>query len=116
MTRGRHPAFFLGDILDACDECLSFVHGMTFEEFDLDRRTQLAVVKELEVIGEAARKLPPHIRQAAPEIPWEGITGMRNRLAHEYFRVNNETVWDTVHQHLPQLRQAVACLLNQYVD
>ena len=114
MTHSRHHVLFLRDILNACDECLSFVEGMTFEEFDLDRRTQLAVVKELEVIGEAARKLPPYIRRAAPDIPWQGITGMRNRLAHEYFQVNNETVWDTVRQHLPQLHQSVARLLNQY--
>lgn len=114
MTRGRHYALFLRDILDACDECMSFVQGMAFEEFGRDRRTQLAVVKELEVIGEAANKLPPYIRRAAPEIPWQGITGMRNRLTHAYFQVNNETVWDTVHQHLPPLRQAVARLLNEY--
>lgn len=114
MTGGRHHALFLRDILDACDECLSFVEGMTFEEFDRDRRTQLAVVKELEVIGEAARRLPPHIRRAASEIPWQGITGMRNRLTHEYFQVNNETVWHTIHQHLPPFRQAVARLLNEY--
>lgn len=114
MTGSRHHALFLRDILDACDECLSFVEGMTFDEFNRDRRTQLAVVKELEIIGEAARKLSPHVQRAAPEIPWQGITGMRNRLTHEYFQVNNQTVWDTVHQNLPPLRQAVARLLVKY--
>jgi uncharacterized protein with HEPN domain len=100
----------LRDIATACEECLHFVEGLTFEEFNRDRKTQLAVVKELEIIGEAAGKLPRGIRNAGPEVPWPAIIGMRNRLTHEYFRVNYETVWRTVHTYLKPLHEAVTRL------
>ena len=113
MRPRRHPRLLLNDIAAACEECLFFVEGMTFEEFNQDRRTQLAVVKELEIIGEAAGKLPRAIRNAAPEVPWTGMVGMRNRLAHEYFRVNYETVWRTVHIYLRPLYESVAMLISR---
>lgn len=109
----RHYTLRLSDISLACEECLQFVAGMSFQEFARDRKTQLAVVKELEIIGEAAGKLPRAIRSASPEIPWTEITGMRNRLTHEYFDVNYETVWGTVHVHLGPLLESVARLLRE---
>lgn len=111
MRPRRHSTLLLRDIATACEESLFFVEGMTFEEFSRDRRTQLAVVKELEIIGEAANKLPRSIRNACPEVPWSAIVGMRNRLTHEYFQVNYETVWGTVHVYLRPLHEAVTRLL-----
>ncbi len=114
MTTHRHFTLFLQDILHACEECPTFLEGMSFEEFSRDRRTKLAVVKEIENIGEAASNIPEHIRQSAPEVPWQRIIGMRNRLAHEYFDVHYGIVWNTVHQYLPPLRRAIEHLLNEY--
>ena len=110
MRPRRHSTLLLRDIDTACEECLLFVEDMTFEEFSRDRKTQLAVVKELEIIGEAAGKLPRGIRNASPDVPWPTIMGMRNRLTHEYFRVNYETVWGTVHTYLKPLHEAVTRL------
>ena len=115
--RPRRPSTsFLQDILGTCDECLAFVDGMTLDEFILDRRTILAVEREIEIIGEAANNIPEPIRQNAPEVSWPRIAGMRNRLAHEYFRINYGIVWNTVHEDLPQLRHSIDRLLNESIS
>ena len=114
MRTHRHFTLFLQDIIGACDECFTFVEGMTFEEFDRDRKTKLAVEREIEIIGEAANNIPEHIQQSAPEIPWHRIIGMRNRLAHAFFNVNYGIVWTAVQEELPPLRQSIQRLLNEY--
>ena len=114
MRRQRHFSLFLQDILNACDECYTFIENMTFEEFDRDRKTKLAVEREIEIIGEAANNIPEQVCQTAPEVPWVRIVGMRNRLAHEFFRVNDNIVWTTVHERLPPLHQSIQRLLNEY--
>ena len=113
MRPRRSYLLLLEDIRRACEECLTFVEGLTVEDFIRDRRTQLAVVKEIEIIGEAANKIPQLIRDGAPEVPWSAIIGMRNRLAHEYFQVNYEMVWSTVQSELHPLQEAVTGLLNK---
>ena len=113
MRPRRSYTLLLEDIRTACEECFTFVEEMTFEEFRLDRRTRLAVVKEIEIIGEAAEKIPDQIRDRAPEVPWSAIIGMRNLLTHEYFQVNCETVWNTVQRELQPLQEAVTALLNE---
>ena len=74
---------------------------MTWKEFERSELHQNAVMRPLEVIGEAARRVSQQTRDAHPEIPWEQMIGMRNRLIHEYFRVNLATVWDTVQNDCP---------------
>jgi len=76
---------------------------MTWEGFQQSELHQNAVMRPLEIIGEAARLVSQQTRQAHPEIPWEQMIGMRNRLIHEYFRVNLKTVWETVQNDLPRL-------------
>ena len=93
---------------------MGFVENMTFDEFLRDRKTMLAVEREIEIIGEAAGKIPPFLRQAAPEISWQEMLAMRIRLAHIYFNVNPEYVWSTVQEDLPPLRQSLERLLNEY--
>ena len=114
MRIPRHFTLFLQDMIDACDECPTFVEGMTFEEFDRDRKTKLAVERGIQIIGEAANNIPEHVQQSAPEVPWHRIIGMRNRLAHAFFNVNSEYVWSTVQEDLPPLRQSIQRLLNEY--
>jgi uncharacterized protein with HEPN domain len=74
---------------------------MDYDRFSVDEKALYAVIRALEIIGEAARKIPEEVRQANPEIQWREITAMRNKLTHEYFGVNIKVVWRTVHEDLP---------------
>jgi uncharacterized protein with HEPN domain len=98
----RDDAYLL-DVLIAARKALKFLAGMTWEEFGRSELHQNAVMRPLEIIGEAARRVSQQTRDAHPEIPWEQMIGLRNRLIHEYFRVNLATVWDTVQNDLPRL-------------
>ena len=94
---------YINDILNSIEESMEFTGGMTFDEFSLDKKTINAVIRSLEVLGEAARKIPDDLRQQAPEVPWEKMTGMRNKLIHEYFGVDLEIVWAVIKEELPPL-------------
>jgi uncharacterized protein with HEPN domain len=91
-------------MLDAANEALDFIQGKTRSELDKDRMLVLSLVKELEIIGEAASKVSPDIRSQHTAIPWQDISGMRNRLIHVYFDVDLDTVWSTVTRDLPLLK------------
>ena len=99
----RRDDAYLLDILIAARKALKFLEGMTWEEFEQSELHQNAVVHLLEITGEAARLISQETRDAHPDIPWEQMIGMRNRLIHEYFRVDLVTVWDTVRNDLPRL-------------
>jgi uncharacterized protein with HEPN domain len=79
---------------------LSFVQGMDYDGFCMDEKAVYAVIRALEIIGEAARQIPEAIRQSNPEIQWREIAAMRNKLTHEYFGVNTKVIWRTVHEDL----------------
>ena len=98
----RDEAYLL-DILLAARKAIGFVKGMTWAEFAQSELHQSALVRPLEIIGEAARRISAETQQSHPEIPWQQMIGMRNRLIHEYFRVNLEAVWETVQDDLPRL-------------
>ena len=82
---------------------LSFTEGMSYEEFAHDRRTQLSVLKSVEIVGEAAAHVSEDTKRAHPAIPWRDIVGMRNRLVHAYFDIDLPVVWGTVCDDLPAL-------------
>jgi uncharacterized protein with HEPN domain len=90
-------------MLDAASEALSFVDGRTREDLLRDRMLLLSVVKEIEIIGEAAARVSADCRNETPGIPWSNIVGIRNRLIHAYFDWNLEIVWSTVTSNLPAL-------------
>ncbi|NPU99812.1 MAG: DUF86 domain-containing protein [Brevinematales bacterium] len=77
---------------------------MKFEEFNHDSKTQLAVTRLFEIIGEAAKHIPTEIKREFPEIHWKKMTAMRNIMIHEYFGINNEIIWKTVKEILPELK------------
>ncbi|MDJ1180629.1 DUF86 domain-containing protein [Roseofilum sp. BLCC_M91] len=100
---------YLGHMIDTANKALSFVSGVSREEFDRNEQLRLALTHLLQVIGEAARRVSPDFREAYPEIPWKAIVGMRSKVVHDYLNVDEDVVWDTVTNDLISL---VICLEN----
>ncbi len=111
MSTKREFRDYLIDILEAISDLRSFTDGMNYESFCADRKTVNACIRSLEVIGKATKKIPPEIRQQKPNLPWQAIAGMRDKLIHEYFGVDLEIVWQTIEHDLTTFGQAVAELL-----
>lgn len=101
-------------IMAACDEALLFSSQYEREDLDENRMLVWALVKELEIIGEAVNVLTPEFKKSHTEVAWGDIVGMRNRLVHVYFDVDLDILWDTVLIHLPILRQQVQLLLEGF--
>ena len=108
----RKSQFFLKDILEAIGDIETFVINMNYQEFSLDKKTSAAVVHKLEIIGEATKNLPRSIRLRGPDVPWQEMAGMRDKIAHFYFGVDYEIVWNVVKQQLPHLRPILQRMLN----
>ncbi len=105
MNENRLPDY-LDHIQQAATEACSFIDGLSKGDFLKDKRTQNAVIMSLIVVGEAATKIMDrynNFAQAHPEVPWPSMRGMRNRIAHGYFEINLDVVWDTVQTALPEL-------------
>lgn len=109
----RDHTLFLKDILDAIASIESFVGGMTLNEFLQDDKTQSAVVRKLEIIGEATKQLPEPIRQRYPDVPWSSMARMRDRLAHGYWSVDNEIVWKVVQEELPVIKPHLVAIYER---
>ncbi len=106
--RQLRAADYVKHMLDAIRLVLGYVEGMSKEDFLADKKTQQAVILNIIVIGEAATQTSdecPDFAAANPDVPWKQMRGMRNRMAHGYFEINLDVVWDTVQQSLPELRQ-----------
>ena len=80
---------------------------MSYEQFIKDKKTLNAVVRSIEVIGEASKRLPLSLKAKNSELPWKEITGMRDKLIHAYFGMDTETIWKTVKENIPQLKQTI---------
>jgi uncharacterized protein with HEPN domain len=104
------------DMLEALKRITQYCEGHDFQSFAHDQRTIDAVVRNLEVFGEAARHVPASTIQAYPFIPWQLIKGMRNILIHEYFGVDNKILWHTIIQDLPPLKSLLAQILEEHIS
>jgi len=103
----RPQLLYCQDILESGAAIMSYVQGVLFDAFVHDRMCYSAVIREFEIIGEAVGKLPKTSKDGYPGIPWQDIKDFRNLLAHEYFGVDLEIVWNTIHNELPILMDAV---------
>ena len=103
---------YLQDILDAVNDIESFVESMTYEEFIKDRKTLNAVVRSIEIIGEASKNIPEAMKAKYKELPWKQMTGMRDKLIHAYFGVDVETLWKAVKDDIPPLKKAIQKMLK----
>jgi uncharacterized protein with HEPN domain len=113
MKRGRTYVDYLRDILDSIEKAQQFTAGMNFDQFRDDDRTKYAVVRALEIIGEASTKIPDAIKGQNPNLPWRQIVGIRNKLVHEYFGLNIRVIWNTVKEDLPVLKPAIMSMLEE---
>jgi uncharacterized protein with HEPN domain len=102
----RDARLWLADVLEACERIRAYVANSDFDGFMADTRTADAVLRNLEIVGEAVKKLPPELLAQAPHVPWSDVAGFRDILAHAYFRVDLTLVWDIVQHELPALEEA----------
>ena len=110
------PRDYLGHILVEADYLVEQSAGLSFEDFAADETLRRAFVRSLEIIGEAAKKVPEEFRAAHPSVEWRAMAGMRDRLIHGYFGVDLELVWDVVSTRVPDLRSQITKILDAEPD
>ena len=103
---------YIQDILDSIRDIESFIKGLTFEDFKKDRKTVNAVVRSIEVIGEASKNIPTEIKTRYPGVPWKKMAGMRDKLIHEYFGIDVEILWKVSHEEIKNLKSPMKRILG----
>ncbi len=110
--KNRDLRDYLQDILDAIGDIEDFTENLTYEQFIKDWNMLNAVVRSIEVIGEASKQLPDALKAKYNTLPWREITGMRDKLIHAYFGMDTETIWQTVQENIPPLKQTIQKILK----
>ena len=105
---------YLVDVFQAIEKIEQFTRGMTFDDFKDDTKTLFAVIRALEIIGEAVKKIPLAVKVKYKEIPWKEISGMRDKLIHEYFGVNIKVVWRTVKEDIPGIKPSIHGMIEKF--
>ncbi len=103
---------YLNDILDAVIKVQYFIKGMTFDTFKADDKTVFAVIRAMEIIGEAVKHIPNDVRLSNPSIPWKSMAGMRDVLIHDYFGVDPESIWITARDKISPLEPILQQILE----
>jgi len=104
---------YIKDILEAIDRIESYTTNLTFDDFSESRLYQDAVVRNLEIIGEAVKRLPKRLIEKYPEIEWKKIAGLRDILIHEYFGIDTEIVWDVVENKIQELKDQILLIQSK---
>lgn len=108
----RSVILSLEDIVEAIRDIFDFINGMDFDEFDNDKKTSSAVIRKLEIIGEAAKNLPYDFTGRYNNIPWSYMAKMRDKLIHGYFGVDNQIIWEVINKRFNDLLPRIDELLN----
>ena len=103
----RNISLYIKDILQNMRDAEEFIQGLSYSQFAADKRTFNAVVRSLEVIGEAAKNVPDEIRAKNPLVPWKEMAGMRDKVIHFYFGVDKEAVWIAVTDRIPAIKPLI---------
>jgi uncharacterized protein with HEPN domain len=98
----------LSDILESIDRVPQYIEGLSFDAFANDQKSIDAVVRNLEIIGEAANRLPDEFKEKHPEVQWHKVVGLRNRIIHDYFGIDLKIIWQIIQTDLPPLRQTLS--------
>ncbi|MFH1387450.1 MAG: DUF86 domain-containing protein [bacterium] len=109
----RDYSIYLQDILESISAIEEYVKDFSVARFQDNRQVQDAVIRRLEIIGEAVKNLDDDFRNNYPQIPWKQIAGMRDVLIHEYFGVNSLRVWEAIQKDLPPLKQNILTIINK---
>ncbi len=109
----REDAIRLRHMLDAVEEAAEFIAGASRSDLDTNRMLAFALVRAIEIVGEAAGRVSQETRSAYPDLPWREMAGMRNRIIHAYFDIDLDRVWDTVTDDLPALGSRLRAILDR---
>ena len=108
----RNYTMYLQDLLLAMSRIAEYLDGFTFDQFKKDYKTVDAVIRNFEIIGEAAKNLPDHIKENNSDLPWDEMYLLRNKVSHEYFGIDYEIIWDVCINHLPENRIQIQSIIN----
>ena|SRR3989338_6918184 len=113
--RGNHREVrdYLNDIIETIRDIQHFTKGISYDGLMKDKKTLYAVIRCLEVLGEAVKNVPQAIRRRYSEVPWQEISGMRDKLIHEYFGVDTVIIWDTIREDMSSLEKAARNILKE---
>ena len=111
----REIGDYIEDILEAMTNAIEFTKDMSYDEFVKDTKTVYAVIRAIEIIGEAVKNIPEDIRKKYPDIPWRSMAGMRDKVIHAYFGVKIERVWEVVKRDIPNLKPKFEKMLMEEV-
>lgn len=102
---------YLQDILESINDIENFTSGLSMSDFADDRKTINAVVRSLEIIGEASKKIPASVQKGYLDVPWKKMAGMRDKLIHEYFGIDEQIVWKVATEEIPAVKPAINKML-----
>jgi len=108
----RNYTMYLQDILVAMTRIAEYLEGYTFDQFKKDYKTVDAVIRNFEIIGEASRNLPDHIKENNSDLPWDEMYLLRNKVSHEYFGIDYEIIWDVCINHLPENKLQIQSIIE----
>jgi len=113
MSNPRRDELYLGDIVEAIERIVTYLAGLSYEQFLEATQVQDAVLRNLQVVGDASKKVSLTVRKAHPELPWRQMSGMRDKVVHEYFGLDYSIVWQVATRDLPRLLPAIQGIVEK---